>query len=128
MALTAEQEARRKASFKATVAVTNHKPARGGTATGAGWRALVVKNSPPPLPAGSSRSLKKLRKEEVEARLKQILWHIANDPKEPSPNRIVASDKLLDRVVGKARQTIDSTIGGDFLSLVMAAHQKKPPE
>jgi len=51
------------------------------------------------------------RTERVEA-LRQILWDIATNPKEPTQNRILAADKCLDREEGKPVQKVVTAEAG----------------
>jgi hypothetical protein len=108
-------------------------PAKGpgaGPARGAGWggrprgegkhaaathrfgpedteKSLAVRAQPAvgvnPLTGRGLYSVRALEKAQLEEELQSMLLDITRDENEPTPNRIVAADKLLDRISGKPR-------------------------
>lgn len=64
------------------------------------------------------------RRERVADEMRDLYYGVAKDDAEPTPNRIAAADKLLDRIEGKAVQRTDVTSKGERMGYVIEV----PPE
>lgn len=106
-------------------------------ARGAGWggprrdlgsreKVLISGQAGERLPNGQFKpTVRGLERAAIEEELKSFYLDIKRDINEPTPNRLVAADKLYERVAGKVAATPSKEDAESFLDLVEAAHKRR---